>query len=86
MAAPAAAAAATHVLTWPALHPAHPPAPRFREALEAAVVVSVLLQLVEKMRMPQLKKHGAPLVEGRRRGVAAAHARARRMQRGHCAP
>ncbi|PSC73283.1 Plasma membrane iron permease [Micractinium conductrix] len=29
----------------------------FREALEAAVVVSVLLQLVEKMRMPQLKKH-----------------------------
>lgn len=50
------------------------------------MVVSVLLQLVEKMRMPQLKKHGAPLVEGRRRGVAAAHARARRMQRGHCAP
>lgn len=29
----------------------------FREALEAAVVVSVLLQMVEKMRMPQLKKH-----------------------------
>lgn len=31
---------------------------RFREALEAAVVVSVLLQLVEKMKLP-LKKHGA---------------------------
>lgn len=31
---------------------------RFREALEAAVVVSVLLQLVEKMKMPQLKRHG----------------------------
>lgn len=31
---------------------------RFREALEAAVVVSVLLQLVEKMNMRQLKKHG----------------------------
>lgn len=29
----------------------------FREALEAAVVVSVLLQLVEKMKMRQLKKH-----------------------------
>lgn len=29
----------------------------FREALEAAVVVSVLLQLVEKMNMRQLKKH-----------------------------
>lgn len=29
----------------------------FREALEAAVVVSVLLQLVEKMKMQKLKKH-----------------------------
>ncbi|KAL4423883.1 hypothetical protein ABPG75_001184 [Micractinium tetrahymenae] len=29
----------------------------FREALEAAVVVSVLLQLVEKMKIRQLKKH-----------------------------
>lgn len=42
------------------LSPAGAPRCRFREALEAAVVVSVLLQMVEKMKMPQLKKHGAP--------------------------
>ena len=30
----------------------------FREALEAAVIISVMLQLVEKMKMSQLKKHG----------------------------
>ena len=32
------------------------------------MVVSVLLQLVEKMRMPQLKKHGAWWCMGRRGG------------------
>ena len=36
----------------------------FREALEAAVIISVMLQLVEKMKMPQLKKHGEPAGRG----------------------
>lgn len=43
---------------------------RFREALEAAVIVSVLLTLVEKMKMQQLKKHGA---RGAQTGAASTH-------------
>ena len=39
--------------------------PRFREALEAAVIIAVLLQIMNKLQMPRLKKWGEWVAWGR---------------------